>query len=73
MIQAHGQMQWQKLSGYNRRSRIEAELSRFKRVIGERSRRWRAEHKLAIFSEAFSPSAIVSEVARQYEISTSLI
>ena len=35
MIQAHGQMHWQKLSGYNRRSRIEAEISRFKRVIGD--------------------------------------
>ena len=35
MIQAHGRMHWQKLSGYNRRSRIEAELSRFKRVIGD--------------------------------------
>lgn len=35
MIQARGRMQWQKRSGYNRRSRIEAELSRFKRVIGD--------------------------------------
>ena len=39
----------------------------------ERRRRWRAEHKLAILEEAFSPGAVVSDVARQYEVSTSLI
>jgi hypothetical protein len=55
MIQAHGQMHWQKLSGYNRRSRIEAEMSRFKRVIGDglRSRhdeRRRTEVKIAVMA-----------------------
>ena len=39
----------------------------------ERRRRWRAEHKLTILEEAFSPGAVVSDVARQYEVSTSLI
>lgn len=39
----------------------------------ERRRRWRAEHKAAILEEAFSPGAIVSDVARRYDVSTSLI
>lgn len=39
----------------------------------ERRRRWRAEHKVAILEEAFSPGAVVSDVARRYEVSTSLI
>jgi len=39
----------------------------------ERRRRWRDDEKHAIVMAAFSPGAIVVEVARQYEISTSLI
>lgn len=39
----------------------------------ERRRRWRAEHKVAILEEAFSPGAVVSDVARRYDVSTSLI
>ncbi len=39
----------------------------------ERRRRWRDEEKHAILMEAFSPGAVVVAVARQYEISTSLI
>ena len=39
----------------------------------ERRRRWRDDEKHAILMAAFSPGAIVVEVARQYEISTSLI
>lgn len=39
----------------------------------ERRRRWRAEHKAVIVEEAFSPGAVVSDVARRYEVSTSLI
>jgi hypothetical protein len=34
VITEHGRMAWQKASGYNRRARIEAAISRFKRVIG---------------------------------------
>lgn len=39
----------------------------------ERRRRWRDEEKLAILAEAFSPGAIVTEVARRHEVATSLI
>ena len=39
----------------------------------ERRRRWRDDEKHAILMAAFTPGAIVVEVARQYEISTSLI
>lgn len=39
----------------------------------ERRRRWRDEEKLAILEEAFAPGACVSEVARRWDISTSLI
>jgi transposase len=39
----------------------------------ERRRRWRDDEKHAILVAAFSPGAVVVEVARQYEISTSLI
>jgi transposase len=39
----------------------------------ERRRRWRGAEKHAILISAFSPGAVVVEVARQYEISTSLI
>jgi hypothetical protein len=34
-INEHGRMHWQKTSGYNRRSKVEAAISRYKRVIGE--------------------------------------
>lgn len=33
-IEAHGRMAWQKSSGYNQRSRIEAHIGRWKTVIG---------------------------------------
>ena len=33
-IQPHGRMAWQKTSGYNQRSRIETQMSRWKAVIG---------------------------------------
>lgn len=39
----------------------------------ERRRRWSAEAKRAILEAAFVPGAIVVEVAREYEISTSLV
>jgi transposase len=35
VITEHGRMAWQKASGYNRRARAEAAISRFKRVIGD--------------------------------------
>src|SRR5215212_8582207 len=34
VITEHGRMVWQKASGYNRRARAEAAISRYKRVIG---------------------------------------
>ena len=34
-IAEHGRMGWQKASGYNKRARAEAPISRFKRVIGD--------------------------------------
>ena len=34
-IDAHGRSNWQKTSGYNRRSKVEAAISRYKRVIGD--------------------------------------
>ena len=39
----------------------------------ERRRRWRSEHKAAILEEAFAPGVVVADVARRYEVSTSLI
>ena len=33
-IHAHGRMAWQKTSGYNRRSRIETQMGRWKNVVG---------------------------------------
>jgi hypothetical protein len=33
-INEHGRMNWQKGSGYNRRSKAEAAIGRYKRVIG---------------------------------------
>jgi transposase len=35
VITKHGRMAWQKASGYNRRARAEAAISRHKRVIGD--------------------------------------
>ena len=32
---AHGRTNWQKTTGYNRRSKVEALISRYKRVIGD--------------------------------------
>ena len=34
-IDAHGRSNWQKASGYNRRVKVEAAISRYKRVIGD--------------------------------------
>ncbi|MGO8846718.1 MAG: hypothetical protein ACLQFI_15560 [Methylocella sp.] len=34
-VDEHGRMNWQKTSGYNTRSKIEAAISRYKRVIGD--------------------------------------
>ena len=34
-INKHGRMNWQKTSGYNRRSKIEAAIGCYKRVIGD--------------------------------------
>jgi hypothetical protein len=34
-INAHGRMSWQKASGYTKRSKVEAAISRYKRVIGD--------------------------------------
>jgi hypothetical protein len=31
----HGRMNWQKASGYNRRSKVEAAIGRYKRLIGD--------------------------------------
>ncbi|HEY5409614.1 MAG TPA: transposase [Caulobacteraceae bacterium] len=39
----------------------------------ERRRRWRPEDKLAVLAEAFSPGAIVKDVACQRDVATSLI
>ena len=34
-VDAHGRMNWQKTTGYNRHSKVEASISRYKRVIGD--------------------------------------
>ena len=34
-IEERGRMHWQKVSGYNRRSKVEASIGRYKRVIGD--------------------------------------
>ncbi len=39
----------------------------------ERRRRWSDEERLEILSEAFSPGACVSQVARRHDVSTALI
>lgn len=39
----------------------------------ERRRRWRDEDRLAILEEAFAAGACVTEVARRWEVSSSLI
>jgi hypothetical protein len=33
-VNKHGRMNWQRTSGYNKRSKVEAAMSRYKRVIG---------------------------------------
>lgn len=39
----------------------------------ERRRRWSAEERFQILTEAFSPGGCVSDVARRYDVSTGLI
>jgi Transposase DDE domain len=34
-VDEHGRMNWQRASGYNKRSKVEATMSRYKRVIGD--------------------------------------
>jgi transposase len=43
------------------------------RVGVERRRRWGREDKLRIVRESLAPNAVVTELARQYEISTGLL
>ena len=39
----------------------------------ERRRRWRDEERFQILTEAFAPAACVADVARRWDVSTSLI
>ncbi|AIT79732.1 IS66-like element accessory protein TnpA [Novosphingobium pentaromativorans] len=39
----------------------------------ERRRRWRDEERFQILAEAFAPGACVADVARRWDVSTSLI
>lgn len=39
----------------------------------ERRRRWSVDERRRILGAAFSPGAVVADVSRQYEVSTSLI
>ncbi len=39
----------------------------------ERHRRWREDERQTILAAAFAPGASVAEVARQYDVATSLI
>ena len=39
----------------------------------ERRRRWSDDERLQILGEAFSPGAVVTQVARRYDVSTALI
>src|SRR5262250_956660 len=43
------------------------------RVGVERRRRWGREDKLRIVRESLAPNAVVTELARRYEISTGLL
>jgi transposase len=43
------------------------------RVGVERRRRWDREDKLRIVRESLAPNAVVTEVARRYEVSTGLL
>ena len=36
-------------------------------------RRWRSEEKSQILAEAFAPGAVVADVARRYDVATSLV
>ena len=47
-IQARGRSNWQKTTGYNRRSKLEAAMSRYKRVIGDR---WKSRNDARRVSE----------------------
>ena len=49
-------------------------MSRITVLTGpERRRRWSDDERLKILTEAFSPGACVSEVARRHDVSTALI
>jgi transposase len=39
----------------------------------ERRRRWSAEERSMILAAAFAPGAVVAEIARQFDVSTSLV
>jgi transposase len=49
-------------------------MSRMTLLTGpERRRRWNEDEQRQILAAAFAPGAIVADVSRQYEVSTSLI
>ena len=49
-------------------------MSRMTVLTGpERRRRWSDDERLRILTEAFSPGACVSEIARRHDVSTALI
>jgi len=49
-------------------------MSQFTLLMGpERRRRWSEDEQERILAEAFSPGAVVTTVARRFDVSTSLI
>ena len=57
IIAERGRMTWQKVSGYNWRALVEADISRFKRVIGDGLRcrtDWRRATEVAIAVNALN-------------------
>jgi len=44
-IAEHGRMAWQNVSGFNKRARVEAAMSRWKQVIGDELRTHTDKHR----------------------------
>jgi len=64
VIAEHGRMAWQKASGYNKRSRVEATMSRWKQVIGDGLRANTDERRLTEVAVAVHALNCMLELGR---------
>jgi len=67
-VDEHGRMNWQKASGYNTRSKVEAAISRYKRVIGDTLKSRHDTRRATEVAIAISPSTGLTNSGVRYSL-----